>query len=151
MSEATLGSTRIQNLARGQSHLWREAPVKIVLPVSLLLCACSGVNTFNAQGEPVRMSREEFAEYVESTFRYHNRVVSELITVFSMSEEDIPFPPALIRAEDDMTARCKPINDMVSAKIEGRPQTLWAKLQLLNNVPLCEAATRRVEQMIPSI
>ena len=96
--------------------------------VSVTLCACSGVNTYDADGKPIRMSREDFGEYVESTFRYHNRVVSELITVFSMSDEDIPFAPALIRAEEDMAARCQPINEMVSAMIEGREQSLWAKL-----------------------
>ncbi len=133
-----------------QVKTWCRA-VPLALVASCMLCACSTVNTYTANGKPIRMTREEFGEYVEATFRYHNRVVSELITVFSMSDEDIPFPQALIRAEEDMTARCQPINEMVSAMIEGREQSLWTKLQLLNSTPLCEAATQQVEQLIPSI
>lgn len=125
--------------------------VGLIVIVTITLSACAGVNTRTAEGEPIRMSHEEFAEYVESTFRHHNSVVSELITVFSMSEDDIPFDPKLIRAEEDMAARCQPLNEVVSATIEGRELSFWAKLQLLNYVPLCEAATRRVERIIPTI
>lgn len=142
---------RTQNLSPSIRRLQRTLPVEFVLILLFLLSACSGVNARSVDGEPIRMSREAFAEHLEFTFRYHNRVVSELITIFSMSEEDIPFEPALIRAEEDMATRCQPLNTMVSAMIEGCEQSLWAKLQLLNHVPLCEAATRRVEQMLPTI
>jgi len=96
------------------------------------------------------MSRDEFAEYVESTFRYHNKIVNELITAFIISAEEIPFDPVLIRAEEQMAAGCRPLNEMVLATIEGRELSRWAKLQLMNQVPVCAAATRRVESLIPT-
>tara|TARA_B100001123_G_scaffold434695_1_gene561707 strand:- start:33 stop:491 length:459 start_codon:yes stop_codon:yes gene_type:complete len=151
MSGARSATTEYQNRARGIGQWRRRALANLVLTVFFMLCACSEVSVTNAEGERVRMSREDFAEYAEATFRHHNRVVSELITVFSMSDEDIPFTPALIRSEEDMAARCKPLNEMVLAMIEGREQSFWARLKLLNQVPLCELATQRVEQLIPTI
>ena len=128
---------------------WRR-----LLPFGLLflvtLGACSGVNTRTADGRPIRMTRAEFAEYVETTFRYHNRVVNELITASILGDEEIPIDPSLIRAEEDMDASCQPLNEMVTATIEGRELSFWAKMQLLNQVPSCAAATRRVEAMIPA-
>jgi hypothetical protein len=116
----------------------------------LALSACTGVNTRTADGRGVRMTRAEFAEYVETTFRHHNRVVNELITASILGDEEIPIDPALIRAEEDMDASCQPLNEMVTATIEGRELSFWAKMRLLDQVPLCEAATRRVEAMIPA-
>lgn len=134
-------------LAHGTKRCQGGIPLLLISVV--LLNACSGVNTRTTEGQPIRMSNEEFAEYVESTFRYHNRVVNEMITMFSLSGEEIPFEPALVKAEEDMDASCQPLNEMVMATIEGRELSTWAKLQLLNQVPECAAATRRVESVLP--
>ena len=115
----------------------------------IALGACSGVNTRTADGQPIRMTRDEFAEYVETTFRYHNRIVNELILASSLGDEDVVVDASLLSAEEDMAAICQPLNEMVSATIEGRELSFWSKLQLVNQVPACEAATRRVENVIP--
>lgn len=114
------------------------------------LGACSSVNTRTADGQPIRMTREAFAEYVEETFRYHNRVVNDIILASSFGDEDSAAEPALVRAEEEMAALCLPLNEMVSATIEGHEPSLWEKTLLLNQVPACEAATRRVERLIPA-
>ena len=137
------------NVANRCRKLRWATPILLILIFTL--CACSGVNTRTADGRPIRMTREEFAEYVETTFRYHNRIVNELITTFVMSSDEIPFDPALIRAEEQMAASCRPLNEIVSATIERREPSLWTKLQLLNQVPVCAAATQRVEGLIPTI
>ena len=139
---------RIVGLAHGTRRCRRG--ILLTLIICVLLTACSGVNTRTAEGQPIRMTKDEFAEYVESTFRYHNRVVNEMITIFSLSGDEIPFEPALVRAEDNMDARCQPLNEMVMATIEGRELSMWAKLQLINQVPECAAATRRVESVLPA-
>lgn len=115
------------------------------LALPLVLCACVGVTTRNVDGERVRMSRDEFADYAEQTFRYHNRVVNDLITQTSFSEESAAADPALIRAEERMAASCQPLNNMVSATIEGRELSYFAKIRLLDAVPECAAASRAVE------
>jgi hypothetical protein len=94
------------------------------------------------------MSRKEFADYAEHTFRYHNRVVNDLITATSFDEEAAPADAALIRAEERMAASCQPLNNMVSATIEGRNLSYFAKIRLLDAVPECAAASRAVEALV---
>jgi len=119
------------------------------LIVLLGLQGCAGVNTRTADGEPVHMSRDQFAAYVEETFRYHNRVVNDLITASSMSDEEVVFDQRLVRAEETMAEKCLPLNEMVTANIEGRDLSLWAKMRLPQQVPECEAASRNVEALMP--
>lgn len=130
---------------------FRRERCAAALALPLALCACVGVNTRNADGEPVRMSRDEFAEYAERTFRYHNRVLNDLITATSFGDESGLEDAALIRAEERMAARCQPLNEMVSATIEGRELSYWAKIRLLDSVPDCVAASRAVEARIPEM
>lgn len=115
------------------------------------VASCGGVNTRTVDGQPVRMSREEFAAYAEKTFRYHNRVLNDLITATSFGDESLMEDLALLRAEETMAAVCQPLNDMVTATIEERELSLWAKLRLLEQVPRCEAASREVEDQIPAV
>ena len=117
--------------------------------VVVLLGACSSVSTKTPEGSSTSMSREEFADYVETTFRHHNAVVNELITASSLGDEEAFTDPVLIRAEEEMAAACRPLNDVVTATIEKRELSFWTKLQLPNQVPQCAAASRHVETLIP--
>ncbi len=119
-----------------------------IFALPLVLGACVGVTTRDVDGEPVRMSREEFADYAEQTFRYHNRVVNELIIQTSFGDESAAADPALIRAEERMAERCQPLNNMVTATIEGKDLSYWAKIRLLDAVPECAAASRAVEARV---
>ena len=143
MPPGTRSATQQDNVPFRRGH--RAA----ALAIPLVLCACAGVNTRNAGGEPVRMSREAFAEYAEQTFRYHNRVVNDLITATSFGDESALEDAALIHAEERMAARCQPLNNMVTATIEGRELSYWAKVRLLESVPECAAASRAVAARIP--
>ena len=120
-----------------------------LLIVSLALGACSGVNTREPDGRLVRMSKDEFAEYVEATFRHHNRIVNDLILASSLADEELLLDPALLKAEETMASACHPLNAMVSATIEGRELSFWSKLRLIDQVPECAAATNRVKELIP--
>jgi hypothetical protein len=102
-------------------------------------------------GRTVVKTNEEFAEYVEQVFRHHNGVVNDLIVVSSLSAgDDAQLDQEIIDAEETMAAACQPLNQVVSAMIEGREPSFWTKLKLLNAVPACEASTRRVEVLIPT-
>ena len=114
--------------------------------VSLVGC---GVNTRTAEGMPVRMTKEEFADYVERVFRHHNNVVNELILATSLSDDpELELPSGLLAAEKLMVAECQPLNDMVSATIEGREMSTWSKLLLIDQVPSCAKWSQRVEGLI---
>ena len=120
-----------------------------VILILLTSVACKSVNTRNEVGTPMRMTKQEFAAYTEATFRHHNTVMNDLILLSSLGSEEELADPQLVRAEHDMTEACKPLNEMVTATIEGVPLTMWSKLQLPNQVPACEAATQRVEAVMP--
>lgn len=101
-------------------------------------------------GRAVRMTRDEFAEYLESTFRYHNETVNNLISALSYSDE-FEASAAREKAEEEMSALCQPLNNMVTATLEGRQLSFWSKLLLPNQVPKCAAASRRVEREISKL
>ena len=116
-----------------------------------VLSAC-GINTRDDNGAPVRLTTEEFAEYVETVFRHHNRVVNELILETSLSDDpDLVLPQTLLSAERIMVEKCQPLNEMVTATIEGRELSRWTKLLLIDQVPACSASSRRVEALIEKI
>lgn len=117
---------------------------------ALVLAGCSSVQVRHPDGHSEYQSRDEFAAYVERVFRYHNRVVNDLIVASSLSGDlDLDEASPLVRAEDAMADACRPLNDTVSATIEGRELGLFQKLQMPSAVPACEAASRRVEALLP--
>lgn len=123
----------------------------IAFVVLLTLQACSGINTRSSDGKAVRLSREQFAAYVEETFRYHNRVVNDLIMTSSLGDPDFEFDNSLVHAEEQMAAKCAPLNDIVSATIEGRELSLWSKLRLPDQVPACAQASRKVDALLEAL
>ncbi len=117
----------------------------------LLMTACTTVRTKTPEGEAVTMTESEFAAYVEHVFRHHNRVYNELINDLSMVEDNEgPNPaPELLKAEAKMLNACLPVNEIVSAMSEGHNPGMKSKIQLIDAVPDCEIATRKVEKLIP--
>ena len=137
----------------GSESRFRIAGSRIGLrPLLIFLSAASigcGINTRKADGTLVNMTQDEFAEYVEQVFRHHNGVLNELILATSLSEDpDLILPTPLIAAEKTMAAKCQPLNDMVSATIEGRELSTWSKLLLIDQVPSCAEWSQRVEELI---
>lgn len=133
--------------------LTRSAVFTLALKINLVVFVSSlvgcGVNTRTAEGMPVRMTKEEFADYVEQVFRHHNNVVNELILATSLSDDpELELPGGLLAAEKSMVAKCQPLNDMVSATIEGREMSTWSKLLLIDQVPSCAKWSHRVEGLI---
>jgi L-lactate utilization protein LutC len=119
------------------------------LPV-LLLLGCVSVKTRKPNGEEVVMSKDQFAQYVEHVFRYHNQVMTELM---ESSEERLQQSPAtasaLKNAERSMISACEPLNEVVSETLSGENVGLKLKMQLSDAVPACEAASQAVEKLIP--
>ena len=96
------------------------------------------------------MSKDQFAQYVEHVFRYHNQVMTELM---ESSEERVEQSPAtasaLKNAERSMISACEPLNEVVSETLSGENVGLKLKMQLSDAVPACEAASQAVEKLIP--
>ncbi len=134
------------DLSTSRSTLMGRRVVGYTLVIWLSAC---GVNTRDEAGNHVRLTTEEFASYVERVFRHHNGVVNELILATSLSDDpDLMLPPTLLSAERKMVADCQPLNEMVSATIEGRELSRWKQLLLIDRVPACSQSSQRVEKLI---
>jgi 23S rRNA pseudoU1915 N3-methylase RlmH len=109
--------------------------------------ACSLITVHTPGGDTRMMSRHEFAEYVERVFRYHNQIVSELIEL--SATDDSEESAELAKEEAHMLEACASLNEVVSQSMAGLDTNFRAKMQLVDAVPECEAATRRVEDLLP--
>ena len=114
---------------------------------------CTSVQVRYPDGAMEYKTKDEFAVYVEEVFRYHNGVVNDLITATAfMDEGALDGDSPLVRAEETMADTCWPLNDAVSATIEGRELGGFRKMKLLEAVPACEQASQRVAELLsPSI
>ena len=123
-----------------------------VLVAVMVLSACTTVRPRYPDGRLVTMTRAEFAAYTERVFRYHNRVVNELILSVGLADGGpLDSSDPLVRAETEMAARCQPLNEAVAATIEGRTLGFFHKLQMLNAVPACEVATDSVIALLEPV
>lgn len=128
---------------------WRRSSA---LVLGALVAACNTVQVRYPDGTTAYQDREAFAAYVEQVFRYHNRVVDDLIMVTALGAAAETEPHhALVAAERAMSHSCQPLNDAVAARIEGRKLGLFETLALPAAVPACEAASRRLATLIPAI
>ena len=127
------------------SRTRRLAPIIIASVVG-----CTSVQVRYPDGSTEYKTKDEFAVYVEEVFRYHNGVVNDLITATAfMDERALDEDSPLVRAEETMADTCWPLNDAVSAMIEGRDLGFFHKMKLLEAVPACERASRRLEALLP--
>ncbi len=122
---------------------------RILTMAGALICAgCSSIHTRTPEGESVTMNEADFAAYFEHVFRHHNNVVNELLYV---SPSNLGSGNnSVSAAEVRMDHACQPLNEIASATAEGHPPDFWTKMKLLDAVPECEAATRRLEKLLPA-
>ena len=119
------------------------------LVATLAISACSAVLVRYPDGATAWQSRAEFAIYVEQVFRFHNRVVNDLIVTTSLLDgEELDANSPLVNSERTMAVACLDLNDTVSASYEGRETSFFRKLQLPATVPACEAATKSLEILL---
>ena len=116
--------------------------------LTILFLGCTSVKTRKPNGEEVVMSKDQFAQYVEHVFRYHNQVMTELMESSEEHHEQSQVT-ALKNAERSMISACEPLNEVVSETLSGENVGLKLKMQLSDAVPACEAASQAVEKLIP--
>ena len=127
------------------------APSCLSLTLAMMLSACAYIHTTTPAGVPKDMTQQEFSAYVEQVFRHHNTVYNTLITELALENPDYSDTEnaELHQAEQKMLSVCAPLNDVVSAQAEGRKLDMATYMKLSSSVPACEAATDRVEDLIP--
>lgn len=96
------------------------------------------------------MSQEEFEKYVEQVFRYHNQVMNDLIeTAPDRVAQSPDESKKLDAAESRMVMTCRILNEIVTESMSGENPGLKLKLDLIDSVPACEAASRTVDDLMP--
>ncbi len=123
------------------------ATLRNLIIASTLACSgCSMLHTKTPEGEPVSMNEADFAAYFEHVFRHHNNVVNDSLFVTSdlLTRREDP----VSKAEASMDHACQPLNDVAVAVSTGESADFMTKVKLLDAVPECEAATRRLEQLL---
>jgi hypothetical protein len=126
----------------------RGIPLLYALPVplTLLLTGCTEVRTRTLDQGNVTMTQQQFAAHVERVFRYHNRVMSDLIDV--NTDRDFGDDDALSDAEEQMDEACEPLNEVVSEEAVARESSFWTRQRLPEAVPACEEATQHLEKLL---
>lgn len=93
------------------------------------------------------MSQAQFAAQFEHVFRYHNRIMNELIMELpslSLTEED---SDDLNDAEEQMNEACDTLNEVASLEAVSQHADFWTLRGLPEAVPACEEATHTVEDL----
>jgi hypothetical protein len=117
--------------------------------LALALAGCT-ITTHKPGGKKMVMSQEEFADYVEHVFRYHNQVMNSLIeSADERGEQDSAEARELSAAEAKMIEICQPLNEVVSESLSGKSVGLQTEMELADTVPACEEASQVVEELIP--
>lgn len=142
-------------MSRKYRGTWPARPNGRILAIlcGLPLLGCSLITVHTPNGDTRTMSQREFAEYVEQVFRYHNQVVNEIIELSNSSDDsddlDEEESAELAKEEARMIQVCASLNEVVSESMTGQDTDFRAKLRLVDAVPECEAATRKVEDLLP--
>jgi hypothetical protein len=93
------------------------------------------------------MTQQQFAAHIERVFRYHNKVMSDLIDV-STDRHFGDDNDALSDAEERMDEACEPLNEVVSEEAVARESSFWIRQRLPEAVPACEEATQHLEKLL---
>jgi hypothetical protein len=120
----------------------------IVTVLALTLTSCTSVRTRTLERGAVTMTEQQFAAYVEHVFRYHNKVMNDLINA-SVNASDLGDDgDGLADAEEKMNQACEPLNEVVSAESVAQGVSFWTKRKLPDAVPECEDATQHLEFLL---
>ncbi len=133
---------------------WEMPLMPCLTGVTLMACmaGCTTVAVMTPDGQRIVRTKQEFGEYVETVFRYQNRVTDNLITFYAMSDDPDPMPePAILAAEESMVNACQHVNAIVMAYVEGRTVRLRQQLALVNSITRCEYAARDLDSLVNAL
>jgi hypothetical protein len=116
-----------------------------LIAVSLALFGCASVTT--ADGTRLGLASTEFRAYVERVFREQNRLADALAFALEAPGAD---NASLAAAETDLLAACAGVNELATARRDGRRLALDAELRAARAVPDCERALRSAATALES-
>ncbi len=113
------------------------ARIAVLLAAGMVLQACAVVT---AEGQRLALTSSEFSAYAERVFREQNRLADQ----FAFALEDAAtVPPAVAAAEQTLLETCAQLNELATARRDGRSLGAKRSAAAARSVPACEEATRR--------
>ena len=112
----------------------------VVIFACVGLAGCAAVPT--ADGEKLRLGSAEFRDYVERVFREQNRAADDV--AFALEAPGAPSAD-LAAAEQALLTACEGVNELATARRDGRRLGARASVRAARTVPDCERATRAAE------
>jgi hypothetical protein len=109
------------------------------------ICGCAG-SLATGDGERLRISSAEFAEYAQDVFRLQNQVLDELAFALDERPDDI----GLQNAEETVLDACADINELAVRRQRGRGVRPLRDMEAARSVPACEAAAAMASEAIRS-
>jgi hypothetical protein len=116
--------------------------VAALLAAGVFLQACAVVT---AEGQRLPLTSAELPAYVERVFREQNRVADQ----FAFALEDAAtVPPELDAAEQSLLTACAQLNELATARRDGRTLGMRRRAAAARSVPACEETTRQSATML---
>ena len=131
----------------------RKSVNHFIRPFVLLfvLGTLSGCATITYHDGGIKMlSAEEFDLYASDVFKRQNQASTEII-MYLIDYEDMKEAieyQKLLKAEEEITDACKPLNNMAVTRAERRPVSFLLKYMIIHTIHKCDSVTRNVEAIL---
>jgi hypothetical protein len=117
-----------------------------VAAAGLVLVGCAGVIE-HPDGHVIALNSNEFRAYVESTFRYQNKIADAL--AFALVDgEPADSLQSLEIAEQELMLACSGVNELAAAERDGVELGALVKLGLARQVADCQTAADSAERVL---
>ena len=116
---------------------------RFAIITTILLAGCAGTVT-TQDGQVLRPGSREFQDYAQHVFREQNRVASVL--AFAQDDVNPVLADSLRGLEDQLLTACADLNALAAARRDNRLPGIREQRRMAGTVPLCESATRQVEE-----
>ena len=115
--------------------------------ISLLSgCSVPLVGGYGANGQ----TKEEFTRYVESVFKFQNRMTSNVMILMDGGESFDGYEDILL-AEKQMHEICKPLNEYAARENDGLSIGLLLRRRVEKSAEACDKAAQRVDNYLKAL
>ncbi|MGR9052508.1 MAG: hypothetical protein ACU84J_07660 [Gammaproteobacteria bacterium] len=92
-------------------------------------------------------SRDEFAEYVESVFKFQNQMTSKVM-MLTAGADDLSDYEEIFIAEQRMQEQCEPLNEYAALEADGGNIGFFLRRRVEKTAEICDRAAHRVENLL---
>ena len=95
-------------------------------------------------------TKEEFARYVESVFKFQNQMTSKVMMLLE-GGDDLSNYEEILLAEQHMHEICKPLNDYAARENDGLSVGLLLRRRVEKSAVACDKAAHRVDRYLKAL